>query len=78
MGKKMDRAVLRAYAERGAAMQEIFAGERADLAEELRTLAGRTPATDKRAALVALALDLDALPILRATVQLFEATPRPA
>jgi len=75
--KQLVKALAFAFTQRGAAMRELFAGERADLIEELRIVAPRYGRTTDLGKLIALALRMDSLPIMRAAMQVIEGSGAP-
>ncbi len=65
-------ALARAFAERGAAMEELFDGEHDDLAEELTHQRERFAADSDIGTAIAVALRLDSLPLMRGAMQTCE------
>jgi hypothetical protein len=74
--KKITKALVRAFAVRGAAGEELFKGERADLARELHVVRARLGERADLAQLIELALQMDALPAMRGAMQVWEGRPR--
>jgi hypothetical protein len=75
IGKELKTALVRAFAVRGAAMEELFEGERADLVEQLRDTRAKLADDEVLARLIDLSLEMGALPAMRGAMQVWESLP---